>query len=61
MNETILTQAQKDAIERIRPNWTRIGEPQPIIGCNGAVAVQCFYSTGHSIWVCIETDGYAHS
>jgi hypothetical protein len=56
-----LTQAQKDAVERIRGNWASIGEPQPTIGCDGATAVQCFYSSGHSMWVCIEKDGHSHS
>lgn len=56
-----LSIAQAEAIERIKPRWTRVGDPQPTIGCNGAVVVQCFYSEGGSMWIIIETDGYTHS
>lgn len=56
-----LTDKQKEAIERIRPRWHKLGEPQATCCMDNAVVVQCFYESGASMWVAIETDGYTHS
>lgn len=58
---TELTQGQIEAIEIVRLWWIRVGDPQPTIGRDGAIMIECFYESGHSMWVIIERGGHIHS
>ena len=56
-----MTDAQKESVKVLKQRWARIGKPIPIVAGDGAVAVECFYESGHSMYVAIETDGHRHS
>lgn len=56
-----LTEAQKKSLAVLKERWVRVGKPQLELNGGGAVLVQCFYRSGHSMWVGIEPDGYRHS
>jgi len=61
MDKTKLTKEQLASLAVLKERWHKISEPTPEFSGNGAVMVECFYRTGHSMWVGIEPDGYRHS
>ena len=61
MDKTKLTKEQLESLAVLKERWHKISEPTPEFFGNGAVMVECFYHTGHSMWVGIEPDGYRHS
>lgn len=56
-----MTDAQKESVKVLKQRWKRIGKPFPMLFGDGAVVVECFYESGHSMYVAIETDGHRHS
>jgi hypothetical protein len=57
MKPTELTEAQREAIERLKERFPNLGEPQATIGMDQAVVCKA----SDNLWIVIETDGYIHS
>jgi hypothetical protein len=57
-----MTIAQIESIDLIKQRWDIVGDPQSIIGGDGAVCVKVeSIETGYGMWIAIETDGHRHS
>lgn len=58
-----MTEAQKEAIERLKKEWSSVSEPTAMYwDKSGCVMVAVGYSDGKTgMWIGIETDGYTHT
>jgi len=54
-----LNEVQTKAYNRVKERWAKVSKPRLTFG--GVAMVECFYSSGHSMWVGIEQDGHTHS
>jgi hypothetical protein len=57
-----MTIEQIESVDLIKQRWDIVGDPQSIIGGDGAVCVKVeSIETGYGMWIAIETDGHRHS
>jgi hypothetical protein len=58
-----LTAEQRTAIDKLEAcdRYVGFSNAFPLLGCGDCIMVQCWYPSGNTITLGIESDGYVHS